>query len=691
MTNSLPHGSAGVPPIPSYSTAPGTGRSTPGRNSYASVVSGVAQSYTPPSRSGGSPWATNTTTPTYPHYNSSRTHSRHPSRGIDIGTHGLETQGLIGSLSRAGHMGSHNTSPSLEALTRAMGAGNREALPTFLTPSYLRGSRYLQELQGSYRASLKAHQDSRSHGTPVGSLSASSSSVNLHKTSGSHKGLAHDIVERAPPFQLDENMPPLPSRWSDTDKDSGLEVTNDGLSVRFTGPSKTSDEAASIRAEHHMPPECGIYYYEVAISSRAKEALIAVGFSAKKVSLHRLPGWEEQSWAYHSDDGYSFCCTPSGKDYGPKFASGDVIGCGVNFRTGSAFFTKNGINLGTAFKDIRSDKLYPSIGMKKTHESVHANFGDKPFVFDIDGLMRSEKLLIQAEINQAEASSLHKRLDEKSLIQDLVAQYLAHDGYVETVRAFAQEVHSESAMLNIGTNGGMRSVIEPQEDMDAIRRQQIRAAVLEGDIDKAIEFTSTHYPAVLTLNENIYFKLRCQKYVEMIRRCNELSQSLSIPQKPSSNGLTRKAKGKGKDILPQEMDVDGRDIMDDEGVGDIDSGTKHIALMQETLRYGQELRGEFSNDPRREVKKALEETIALIAYHEPMQSPLAGLLVDSARVPIAEELNGAILVSLGKNSSSALERLYKQSEALLRELGSNGGSGAFVNIKEDILGKQESR
>lgn len=73
---------------------------------------------------------------------------------------------------------------------------------------------------------------------------------------------------------------------------------------------------------------------------------IGVGFSTKAVPLSRLPGWEPESWAYHGDDGLAFGGQSSGKHYGPPFAATDVIGCGVNFRTGSAFFTKNGDYLG---------------------------------------------------------------------------------------------------------------------------------------------------------------------------------------------------------------------------------------------------------------------------------------------------------------------------------------------------------
>ena len=66
-------------------------------------------------------------------------------------------------------------------------------------------------------------------------------------------------------------------------------------------------------------------------------------------------------------------------------------------------------------------------------------------------------------------------------------------------------------------------------------------------------------------------------------------------------------------------------------------------LMAETIKYGQELKSEFANDSRREIKKALEDTFALIAYPDARMSSLAPLLEESGRVPVAEELNGAIL------------------------------------------------
>jgi hypothetical protein len=42
--------------------------------------------------------------------------------------------------------------------------------------------------------------------------------------------------------------------------------------------------------------------------------------------------------------------------------------------------------LGTAFRDIKG-KIYPTVGMKKPGEHIRVNFGQSPFVFDIDNVM----------------------------------------------------------------------------------------------------------------------------------------------------------------------------------------------------------------------------------------------------------------------------------------------------------------
>lgn len=341
------------------------------RSSYASVAAGAASaaapSHSPPRRAGA------------------LSHLIHQN---DLDTsRALERNAAITSTFGS----AFNMAPSKANTERAWPRGGRSEtsfgfgddlpeLPSeFMCPSYLRNSRYVQRLEAEHKAEVAAmleHRQGRNlyhnkdNSTP--SLSTSSSAVNLHtKASSSHpRAPAHDVTDRTKHSEPGEILNKLPTRWSDTDKCHGLDITGEGLEVRFQGVTKTSDDAATIRSDHPMPKEVGIYYFEVTIQSRGKEglvdgspwtshqltpfySLIGIGFSSGKASLHRLPGWEPDSWAYHGDDGFSFACTASGKTYGPKFASQDVIGCGVDFNRANAFFTKNGVHLGLSIHPTR--------------------------------------------------------------------------------------------------------------------------------------------------------------------------------------------------------------------------------------------------------------------------------------------------------------------------------------------------
>jgi len=112
--------------------------------------------------------------------------------------------------------------------------------------------------------------------------------------------------------------------------------------------------------------------------------------------------------------------------------------------------------------------------------------------------------------------------------------------------------------------------------------------------------------------------------------------------------------------------------------------TQH-SLLTEALNYGRELSVEFSSDPRPAVKQALNDTFALIAYTDARESVVGGLMEGKGRVEIAEEVNAAILVSLGKPSSAALEKMCAQTEVMCDLLSQDGGAGAFVNVSKDCL------
>jgi hypothetical protein len=179
----------------------------------------------------------------------------------------------------------------------------------------------------------------------------------------------------------------------------------------------------------------------------------------------------------------------------------------------------------------------------------------------------------------------------------------------------------------------------------------IRAAILEGDVDKALKYTTMYYPNVLKDHEQIYFRLRCRKFIEMIKQCSELltvAQSTKGKRNINMNGHSNELYD---DVFEHEMELDdqvnndgGWDNMETE---ETEADLKHHDLLEQTLQYGRDLQSEFKDDNRREVKKALEDTFSLLAYEDPKRSVVAHLLEPSGRILVAEELNSAILGKFG--------------------------------------------
>lgn len=238
------------------------------RSSYASVAagnSGQPQS-TGPTRSGAFSHLANSNPSAGSQSTHSTHHLRHYSRSLDADSH---HNSMSTSWGRGGHLPSYS---SQFGYLHGYGAGAQDgSIPSFFVPSYLRGSRHAEKLEEMHKAKVVAQREYRSnHSSNGGSLSTSSSSVNLHKMVPSHRGMTHDVIERAPPF-MDEPVSMWPTKWNDGDKYLQVELEEGGRSAKFAGSQKTHDEAASVRSDHAMPRQCGIYYYEVTVVSKGKD------------------------------------------------------------------------------------------------------------------------------------------------------------------------------------------------------------------------------------------------------------------------------------------------------------------------------------------------------------------------------------------------------------------------------------
>eukprot|EP01035_Chromulina_nebulosa_P033188 gene33188-44432_t len=181
--------------------------------------------------------------------------------------------------------------------------------------------------------------------------------------------------------------------------------------------TKISDTKKKSNAKHQFsipfaystknsPPQIcfelrSVFYYEIQILPNKESSMsillaavpartdcVAVGLATKFfLKDRRFPGWDNESYGYHGDDGAIF--HGRGRQlgtYGPKFGVHDTVGCGLNYNNMSIFFTLNGKYLGTAFQDIKFNKpnvdLYPTVGIDAPC-TVQFNYGKTPFRFDL--------------------------------------------------------------------------------------------------------------------------------------------------------------------------------------------------------------------------------------------------------------------------------------------------------------------
>ena len=103
------------------------------------------------------------------------------------------------------------------------------------------------------------------------------------------------------------------------------------------------------------------------------------------------------------------------------------MGCGLNTLDRTVFYTLNGRHIGIAFRDVK-ETLYPMTGMRTPGEVVRANFGQRPFMYDIDSHMLAERAALRDTINQTDLSQFAPH----AAVRSLVHAYLVHSGYSRT-------------------------------------------------------------------------------------------------------------------------------------------------------------------------------------------------------------------------------------------------------------------
>eukprot|EP00123_Amoebidium_parasiticum_P011936 comp21000_c0_seq1/m.28167 comp21000_c0_seq1/g.28167 ORF comp21000_c0_seq1/g.28167 comp21000_c0_seq1/m.28167 type:complete len:237 (-) comp21000_c0_seq1:167-877(-) len=173
---------------------------------------------------------------------------------------------------------------------------------------------------------------------------------------------------------------------------------------------------------------------------------------------------------------------------------------------------------------------------------------------------------------------------KKSDLNRLVMNYLVIEGYKDAAERFMQEAG-----------------LDAERDLGSIEdRMQIRHAVQNGEVERAIELVNDLNPEILDTNPQLYFHLQQQRLIELIRD-NRITEALDFAR---------------EELAPR--------------------GEENSGFLEE-----------------------LERTMALLAFEDQSASPMAYLLDPAQRQKTASELNAAILASQCQEKDPKLPLLIK--------------------------------
>ena len=126
-------------------------------------------------------------------------------------------------------------------------------------------------------------------------------------------------------------------------------------------------------------------YFEIDVLDAGMHAYIAIGWSRLDYHIHnKQPGWGQDSYGYHGDDGLAYHAGGFGRKFAEPFGSGSKVGTGLLLpkdqnEDGAIFFTLNGELIGVPFAQVRSPRrLVPSVGLHSPRERVRLRFGASP-------------------------------------------------------------------------------------------------------------------------------------------------------------------------------------------------------------------------------------------------------------------------------------------------------------------------
>lgn len=278
--------------------------------------------------------------------------------------------------------------------------------------------------------------------------------------------------------------------------------------------------------------------------------------------------------------------------------------------------------------------------LNSKNECVELNFGQQPFRFDLEGMIAEEQEAAAAAVSAVPLCH--------GAVHRLVRQYLVHYAYADTLAAFdaaaglgGSDDDADGGGSAGGAKAGSGAALAAAAATATLQlRHSVRKRVMAGDVEAAVQLIEAQCPELLQQQQP-------QASSGPRPSGSSMDVDLDVGGAGSPPAQEAATSGSGSSSSSNPYDEVGFHVNCQRYVellrrGEVDAA---VRFAQATLA------------PYRErlphLEPVLRDVVALVAYAQPAESPLAHLLSASQREFVADAANAALLAEARRKASAA--------------------------------------
>jgi hypothetical protein len=259
-------------------------------------------------------------------------------------------------------------------------------------------------------------------------------------------------------------------------------------------------------------------------------------------------------------------------------------------------------------------------------------------------------------------------------LRQLVLDYLCHNCYTETARAFRRastvrqldadgdEVIEDAASEDIvGAHNSGESFEDQLRQIEL--RNEIRTHIMSGRVDEATAMLDQHFPSVLSEESDAYEQRPTTNNTEYVSSTStepaHLNLNLRILAFSEACRTIPLNYSPKADSSADEIPADAMITDDEEGVESYDKQMALLQRAQKLYAYTTTLPNPVDRDT---YLKELENVGGLLAYKVPEKSSISKYLTLERREAVADQISRAILKRTGRPIFSSLEILTRHTQ-----------------------------